>query len=155
MSKPMTNSQDPMTGLPSTVHSLPIALLRAREGVMAPIRAMLASSDISEQQWRVLRVLAEHGPSDASTVADHACLLFPSLTRIAGAMEKRGLIARHQDKADKRRTVLSMTDAGHAIITQNLDEAVKIARGFEQKLGTANYTTLLSLLSELAASDDP
>ena len=36
---------------------LPIALMRAREQVMAPIRNMLADSGITEQQWRVLRVL--------------------------------------------------------------------------------------------------
>ena len=41
--------------LPSTSRSLPIALIRAREGVMAPIREMLAETGITEQQWRVLR----------------------------------------------------------------------------------------------------
>ena len=39
--------------LPSTRRSLPIALMRSREQVMAPIRAMLRASGLTEQQWRV------------------------------------------------------------------------------------------------------
>ena len=54
--------------LPSTQRSLAFALLRAREKVMTPIRAMLAEAGITEQQWRVLRVLDEFGPLEASKV---------------------------------------------------------------------------------------
>ena len=55
-------SDDPAPAkLRRTSRSLPIALLRARETVMAPIREMLAESDINEQKWRVLRVLDEVG----------------------------------------------------------------------------------------------
>ena len=42
-----------------TDRSLPIALLRAREAVMEPVRDMLAASGLSEQKWRVLRVVDE------------------------------------------------------------------------------------------------
>ena len=43
--------------MPTTARSLPIALIRAREGVMLPIRDMLSETGITEQQWRVMRVL--------------------------------------------------------------------------------------------------
>lgn len=36
-----------------------MVLLRAREVIMAHFRPMLARHDITERQWRVLRVLAE------------------------------------------------------------------------------------------------
>ena len=45
--------------MPATDRSLPIALLRARERVMGPIRALLSGADLTEQQWRVLRVVQE------------------------------------------------------------------------------------------------
>ena len=54
----------------NTRRSLPIALLRAREAVMSHFRPMLAKYDVTEQQWRVIRVLAEAGTLDASDVAD-------------------------------------------------------------------------------------
>jgi len=93
--------------LPSTARSLPISLIRAREGIMAPIRDMLAESAITEQQWRVLRVLVEFGPQDTSTLAQRACLLLPSLTRIAQKMRDNGLIDLSRDDSDRRRQTIS------------------------------------------------
>ncbi|EBU8132120.1 homoprotocatechuate degradation operon regulator HpaR, partial [Salmonella enterica subsp. enterica serovar Java] len=58
-------------------HALPIALLRARETVMAQFRPMLARHDLTEQQWRVIRALAEHGQIDASELSARAFVLAP------------------------------------------------------------------------------
>lgn len=136
--------------LPSTNESLPIVLLRARETVMAPIRSMLVKSDITEQQWRILRVLSEHGPLDASTVADRACLLVPSLTRTATHMRERGLIKQVQDKHDRRRQTLSITAKGQHIIDENQAEALEIVQTYKAQLGEKNYQQLLRLLARLS-----
>ena len=98
-----------MSQLPSTDRSLPIALIRAREGIMSPIREMLAQSDVTEQQWRVLRVLDDHGPQESSALAQRACLLFPSLTRITQTLKKKGLITQTRVATDKRRQVIEIT----------------------------------------------
>lgn len=135
--------------LSSTTRSLPIALIRAREGVMTPIREMLAETGITEQQWRVLRVLAEHGPQDASTLADRASLLFPSLTRIARTMRGKGLITQTRDENDRRRQMIAITQTGQKIIDDNVDQAVQIVEGFETTLGIARYEQLLDLLALL------
>ena len=60
MDRSMTDKDDKARGkeLPSTRRSVPIALIRAREKVMGPIRDMLADSGITEQQWRILRVIS-------------------------------------------------------------------------------------------------
>ena len=135
--------------LPPTSRSLPIALIRAREGVMAPIRDMLAETGITEQQWRVLRVLVEYGPQDASTLADRSCLLFPSLTRIAHTMRSKGLITQTQDEVDRRRQMITITEAGQRIIDDNVDQAVQIVEGFKKALGETKYEQLLDLLAVL------
>ena len=57
----MTDKHAPATPLRRTNRSLPIALLRARETVMGPVREMLAGTPVNEQKWRVLRVLDESG----------------------------------------------------------------------------------------------
>ncbi|MEM1076243.1 MAG: homoprotocatechuate degradation operon regulator HpaR [Pseudomonadota bacterium] len=135
--------------LPETSRSLPIALIRAREGVMAPIRAMLAKSNITEQQWRVLRVLAEYGPMDTTTLAHRSSLLHPSLTRIAASMREKGLITQVRDNDDRRRQVVTITPGGQRIITENMDDAVQIVDSFKRKLGEADYEALLDLLERL------
>lgn len=138
--------------LPSTSRSLPIALIRAREGVMPPIREMLAETGITEQQWRVLRVLAEYGSQDTSTLAERACLLFPSLTRIAQTMSNKGLISLRRDEVDRRRQIITITEAGQQIIDDNTDAAEQIVRGFMDTLGEDNYEQLLNLLAMLDPS---
>ena len=123
--------------------------MRAREGVMAPIRDMLAETGITEQQWRVLRVLSEHGMLDTTTLADRASLLFPSLTRIAAKMREKGLITQTRDKEDRRRQFIEITDAGQKIIDDHAEQSAQIVAGFRSSLGDENYETLLDLLALL------
>lgn len=116
---------------------------------MAPIRDMLSDSGITEQQWRVLRVLAENGPLDASTLADRASLLFPSLTRIATKMREKGLITQTRDEVDRRRHFIEITDAGQTIIDTCLPQAAQIVADTRAALGDENYEALLDLLALL------
>jgi homoprotocatechuate degradation regulator HpaR len=132
--------------LPSTSRSLPIALIRAREGVMAPIREMLSETGITEQQWRVLRVLSEHGLLDTTTLAERSSLLFPSLTRIAASMRDKGLITQTRDEIDRRRQLIEITAAGQKIIDDRTSQSIQIVDDIKTKLGTDNYETLLDLL---------
>ena len=135
--------------LPSTSRSLPIALIRAREGVMAPIRDMLTETDITEQQWRVLRVLSEYGMLDTTTLADRSSLLFPSLTRIAVTMRDKGLITQTRDDVDRRRQLIEITAEGQKIIDDRTAQTTQIVTDFKTKLGAENYETLLDLLALL------
>ena len=137
------------TKLPSTTRLLPIALIRAREGVMPPIREMLAETGITEQQWRVLRVLAEYGPQNSSTLASRASLLFPSLTRIARTMQQKGLITLSRDDEDRRRQTIAITDVGQKIIDDKVDQAAQIVEGFKRRLGEDKYEELLDMLALL------
>jgi len=135
--------------LPSTARSLPIALIRAREGVMLPIRDMLSETGITEQQWRVLRVLAEFGRMDTNTLADRSSLLFPSLTRIAATLREKGLVTQTRGDKDRRRQYIEITPAGQKIINDCAPEAAQIVEGFKTALGDSEYETLLDLLERL------
>ena len=138
---------------PATSQSLPIALLRAREKVMGPIRHMLADADVTEQQWRVLRVLVEDGPLDPTTIADRAVLLLPSLTRILQKLEEKSLISRMPDPDDRRRQVITATDAGRQLIESNMPQARAYAQQTRDRLGDEEYDQLLALLGRLNQID--
>jgi len=137
----------------STSRSLPIALLRARERVMGPIRNMLADVDITEQQWRVLRVLQEQGAMEPTRIADEACLLLPSLTRILQKLEEKQLIVRAQDQTDRRKQIITITSAGAAVITANLATSVALLEQVRDRMGADRYDQLLDLLNELHGTE--
>jgi len=139
--------------LPSTSRSLPIALMRARERVMSPIREMLSKSDITEQQWRILRSLSEFGEMDSTSLAERSALLTPSLTRIINSMQSKGLVLQRRDEIDKRRQMITITASGQKIIDDNLEEATAIMQKLKHSLGSDNYEKLLDLLSLLEKSD--
>lgn len=132
-----------------TSRSLPIALLRARETVMGPIRDMLAQSGINEQKWRVLRVLDEEGPMEQTALAARACLLLSSLTRILKTMEGEGLLSRESDRADRRKSIVSVTDKGRMLIHTHLPESEAIFLRLEARYGAERMEDLLDLLEEL------
>ncbi|HXE47490.1 MAG TPA: homoprotocatechuate degradation operon regulator HpaR, partial [Ramlibacter sp.] len=96
--------------------NLPRLLLQARESVMAHARPSLRVHGLSDQQWRVLRVLGEHGALETGRVAREAYLLGPSLTGVLMRMERDGLVRRERDPADQRRTVVEATAKGLKLV---------------------------------------
>lgn len=135
-------------------HSLPMALLRARESVMRRYRPMLEAHDLNEQQWRVLRVLAEEDQLDASEVAARANILAPSLTRMIRSMVDKALIARGRDDGDARRVMLKITPAGLEVMRTASPESRRIYREIEAKYGPARMAQLVDLLNELSVLDE-
>lgn len=146
----MIDETEPAGGkaLPSTTRSIPIALIRAREKVMGPIREMLSDCGITEQQWRILRVLEEFGPQDASTLADRACLLLPSQTRIVQTLLEKGLVTRQVDEKDRRKQTVAITEAGRKIIQDKLQDAQSIAARIEEVIGKERLIQLLDILDD-------
>lgn len=139
--------------LRQTRRSLPIALLRARETVMGPIRDMLADSGVNEQKWRVLRVLQESGPLELSQVAAEACLLLSSLTRMVRPMEKEGLILRSTPPEDRRKTVIAVSPQGEALVHAHAAASAAIFARIEAEFGAAQLERLLDLLEDLQRLD--
>lgn len=130
-----------------------MALLRAREVVMAHFRPMLARHDITDQQWRVLRVLAEAGPLEATELANQASILPPSLTRIIKALEERAFMTRNRVKDDGRRILLAITPAGLALIEELSPERKAIYDAIEKRYGAEQQEKLLDLLEALIQSE--
>jgi len=133
----------------STSRSLPIALLRARERVMGPLRLMLVDAGVTEQQWRVLRVLQESGPLEPTRIAERACLLLPSLTRILQKLADKGYLNRQPDKSDGRKQIISITPSGESLIAANIDTSLALLEQVRTRMGPDRYDALLDLLNEL------
>ncbi len=116
---------------------------------MGPIRGMLSSVDITEQQWRVLRVLQENGPMEPTRIAEEACLLLPSLTRILQKLDEKEMIRRRPDQADRRKQIVQISKTGEQIITSNLDKSLELSAAIRRRMGEDRHDLLLDLLNEL------
>lgn len=136
--------------------NLPRLLLQAREAVMAHTRPSLREHGLSDQQWRVLRVLGEHADSndgadgtdgvETGRVAREAFLLGPSLTGVLTRMARDGLIERSRCPHDARRTVVRATPLGLSKVAK-LSEAIEAHYAWmESELGKQKLAQLYQLL---------
>lgn len=135
--------------------NLPRLLLQARESVMAHTRPRLREHALSDQQWRVLRVLGEHGMVETGRVAREAFILGPSLTGMLTRMERDGLIRRARDPADQRRTAVEATDKGLQLVG-TLSQTIEAHYAWMEKtLGKQKLAQLYDLLDEVIELEQP
>jgi homoprotocatechuate degradation regulator HpaR len=135
--------------------NLPRLLLQARESLMARTRPSLREHGLSDQQWRVLRVLGEHGTVETGRVAREATILGPSLTGVLARMERDGLIRRERDPADQRRTVVEATAKGLKMVERLSQSVEGHYQWLEKSLGKQKLAQLYELLDELIALEQP
>ncbi|WP_268628255.1 homoprotocatechuate degradation operon regulator HpaR, partial [Escherichia coli] len=89
--------------------SLTIALLQARVTAMGFFRPILKSHNLTEQQWRIIRVLANSRSIEFHELAAETCILRPSLTGTLSRMERDKLIFRLKPVNDQRKLYVSLT----------------------------------------------
>jgi homoprotocatechuate degradation regulator HpaR len=135
--------------------SLAGTLLAAREAVMAPIRPRLREAEVTEQQWRVLRVLDDQGPLDTSALAQAALLYPPSVTRILKDLLERKLVARDRDPQDGRRSFISLTPAGAALIAETAHHTVQVLERYAAAFGQERLDHLMAELRALIDAVGP
>jgi len=138
-----------------THRNLPRLLLQAREAVMAHTRPSLREHELSDQQWRVLRVVGEHGSVETGRVAREAFILGPSLTGVLARMERDGLITRSRDPNDQRCTVVEATPRGRKLVKRLSVSIEAHYQWMEESLGKEKLTHLYALLDELIALEQP
>ena len=142
-------------GTTFTHRNLPRLLLQAREAVMAHNRPWLREHGLSDQQWRVLRVLGEHGVVETGRVAREAYILGPSLTGVLARMERDGLVRRERDPEDQRRTVIEATAKGLKMVERLSRSVEGHYQWLEKSLGKQKLAQLYQLLDELIALEQP
>jgi homoprotocatechuate degradation regulator HpaR len=138
-----------------THRNLPRLLLQAREAVMAHTRPSLREHGLSDQQWRVLRVLGECGTVETGRVAREAYILGPSLTGVLARMERDGLIQRERDPADQRRTVVEATAKGRKMVNKLSSTVEAHYQWLEQTMGKQKLAELYALLDQLIELEQP
>ncbi|MAM61358.1 homoprotocatechuate degradation operon regulator HpaR [Maritimibacter sp. UBA3975] len=130
--------------LSETRRTLPIALLRLRERLMSEFRPILTAHGTTEQQWRVLRVLMEAGEIDATELAERACILPPSLSRILKTLDAKGQISMDRNPGDGRRARIRLTAEGDGFIRTVSPESSKAYERIEARIGRARIDSLLN-----------
>jgi homoprotocatechuate degradation regulator HpaR len=132
--------------------SLARHIMGAEEAVLAPMRPKLREYNITEPQWRVLRVLNDRGRTDATTLAQGGLLHAPSVTRILKELEERKLVLREPDTKDRRRTHVDLSPEGREVVKDVSRFVLRIIREYTKRFGAERMDNLANELRALTAA---
>ena len=129
--------------------SLPMLLMRSREALMQHFRPRLRAHDLTEQQWRILRVLAEFDNVDMLDLSIQCCIQPPSLSRTIPLLMQRGLVSRRHDDNDQRRILVNLTDDGREQFRLMSIEMAAIYSRLESMIGKQRMQGIYTILNEM------
>lgn len=150
MNKSLTKTSLHGEFLPFTERSLALACTRGREAIVARFRELLSQHDLTEQQWRVLRVLYDFEPMASAELCRLSCIHKVSMARILKALSARGLARRVRSQTDLRGYQVSLTAEGRRLLDKLTPISLDIYVGITEALGKKKTQQLLKLLQELA-----
>lgn len=129
--------------------SVTLALLHAREALMTHFRPALNDIGLTEQQWRIIRILAQYGEIESTQLAEKACVLKPSLTGIIRRLSEMNLVLRRRGEQDQRYVYITLTTEGEEIFKKMSVEMEKRYQNIHQQIGDDRMSRLVDLLKEL------
>ena len=77
-----------------------------------------AGSDLSPTLAAALATIARHGPLTPSELAPREGIQRPTATKLLGRLEAPGLVVRTDDPTDRRSTLVAISPAGVALLTE-------------------------------------
>lgn len=131
--------------------SLPMMLYRALDAVMPRFRLIFNEFGLTEQQWRVLRVLWEHEDIAFRELAELTLIPAPSLVGVIDRLARGSLVARKRSEADRRNVFVHATAKGRALhrkVRPHVDAAYAELR---ESIDGAEWQRLLSGLERVAS----
>jgi len=106
--------------------SLPMLLNRSLDAIMPPYRDLFQEFGVTEQQWRVLRVLWEQKHLTSAKISILTLLPSPSLVGILDRLEKKELVKRLRSSSDRREINIIITDKGRKLQSEVMPKVKKI-----------------------------
>ena len=127
----------------------PLLLLQARERVISHFRPILNANGVTEQQWRIVRVLYEQSSLEPRQIVELCRISSPSMAGVLARMEELGLVARRRMPRDQRRVHVSLTARARAMAARMAPQIDATYRRIEQQIGPEFSVRLQQTLDQL------
>ncbi|MFJ9084515.1 MULTISPECIES: MarR family winged helix-turn-helix transcriptional regulator [unclassified Streptomyces] len=115
----------------------------------------LGRSGASFAAWTVLATLTLEGPMIQRTLAKYLSIEGPTLSRHLETMERRGLVVRTRDGADRRAAVVALTDEGRSRYVEIEAVALRSQERMLEGLSDADVVQLGELLGRIRDNVKP
>ncbi len=105
----------PAVGAPAPP-SLLYLMKQVELAVRARLDELVRPAGLTALQYTALTVLERHPNLTSAHLARHSFVTAQTMADMVSSLRSRQLVDRHRDPVDRRRLVLSLTDAGRALL---------------------------------------
>jgi len=147
--------------MPDTLTQAGLGTLAAavRRRLKHVVGARLSPYDLTIQQFWVMLVLLEQGPSSLHPLAQQVWMDDPTASRVVKAMVTRGLLSTQADPHHGRRILISLTPSAQPLAQELQNLAVEIKAGLvtgldadQQAMLRHGLLAMITNLDEMAAA---
>ena len=135
--------------VPQFSHSLPMLLYAAIDVVMPRFRQIFRDFGLTEQQWRILRVLWDIEEVSHSDLARLTLIPAPSLVGIVDRLMKMQLVERRRSGLDRRVVLVATTEQGRALREQLMPPVQQSYFELRDSIDDDTWRALIDGLDEL------
>tara|TARA_B110000438_G_scaffold164762_1_gene157667 strand:- start:435 stop:893 length:459 start_codon:yes stop_codon:yes gene_type:complete len=129
--------------------SLPMLLNRSLDAIMPPYRDLFQEFGVTEQQWRVLRVLWEQKHLTSAQISNLTLLPSPSLVGILDRLEKKDLVKRLRSTSDRREINIKITNLGRELQSRVMPKVKLIQDQTKENLSPTEWKQINNILKKL------
>ena len=129
--------------------NLPLMLLQAREVLLQHFRPIFQQFGLTEQQWRILRVVSDREQLEQREITILCQISGPSLSNILSRLEEVGYVVRKRSKDDHRKVFVRLGHRGRALVSQVAPHVDARYRELEKTLGLELTSSLFAVLERL------
>lgn len=133
--------------------SLPMMLHRTLDVIIPRYRTIFKQHHISEQQWRILRVLWEENHCTTAQLSSKSLLPAPSMVGIIDRMIAKDLIIRERSEDDRRKVYVRLTPQGNRLQAQITPQIDKVYEHIVSQCESEAWQTMISTLQQVIESD--
>ncbi|MDJ0814287.1 MAG: MarR family transcriptional regulator [Woeseiaceae bacterium] len=119
---------------------------------MPRFRKIFNEFGLTEQQWRVLRVLWDEEAMTLNRLAALTLIPAPSLVGIIDRMERGQLVIRQRSEADRRKVNVVLTSQGAALQDDIMPRVATAYAELKQSVDPETWDRVLEGLNAIAAA---
>jgi MarR family transcriptional regulator, 2-MHQ and catechol-resistance regulon repressor len=127
-----------------------VGIVRAGEAFMALANRALSGYQLSPAARQALAVLDGAGePLSPTEIARRLIVTTASVTSLLDTLERRGLVERRPDPADRRRLLVAITPPAQAMVRQYVPEVVALQGAVMSGIGEEDRQQLITILTRI------
>ncbi|MAV01813.1 MAG: hypothetical protein CML58_04265 [Rhodobacteraceae bacterium] len=136
--------------VPAFSTSLPMQLYKALDAIMPEYRNLFYKYDLTEQQWRILRVLWTENNITVAQLSKITLLPAPSLVGILDRLVKKNLLIRNRSDKDRRQVQISLTTKGQELQQLVAPSVLAIHSRLKARVSNEEWQSLERLLKKFS-----